>query len=90
MNNQIEQNKKQQDSLHNIAHQNFINIFECVALIANLREDLGRKLDYVLNESTENKLSDSQIRLKLVEIKSLKETINYVLNPKSITRSGSK
>lgn len=68
------------------AHTNFLSTLECVALLNNLRDDLGRKLDYVLCESTENRIDDSQIRMKLVEIKSLRDTIKYIENEKSIIR----
>lgn len=83
----MNQQNKQQENPLNIAHSNFLQSFECVALLANLRDELGRKIDYVLNESTENRLTDSQIRLKLVEIKAQRDLISYVQNPKSITRT---
>lgn len=84
---QNNQSNKQDNLLQQQAHDNFLRCFETVALLANLRDELGRKLDYVLNESTENRLTDTQIRLKLVEIKSHRDNIAYVQNPKSITRS---
>lgn len=81
------QSNKQDNLLQQQAHDNFLRCFETVALIANLRDELGRKLDYVLNESTENRLSSEQIRLKLVEIKAHRDIITYVQQSKSITRS---
>lgn len=86
----IEQNKnqQQQDNLLNIAHQNYLGLHESVALLANLKDELQKKLDYLLLESTENKFSDAEIRIRVVEVKCVKGLIDYVYNPKSIIRKG--
>ena len=83
-----QQNQKEQDSqLLKQAHDNYLGLHETVALVANLREQLGQKIDYVLNESTESRITDSQLRMLVVEIKAIRNTINYVHNSKSITRT---
>ncbi len=76
----------QQEKLQQQAFSNFAQTFEFVAIVRNLQEKYERSMDYILNECTENRLTDSQLRNKIVEVKALRDTLKYINSPRSIVR----
>jgi len=82
----METPNKQQEVLQQQAFNNFAQTFEFVALTNNLKDRLEREVDYIFNECTEARLTDSQLRNKIVEAKATRDILRYINKPESIVR----
>lgn len=77
---------QQEQQLQKQIHENLLRTREFTSILENIKDRYDSELDYILNESTENRLSDSQLRNKLVEAKATRDIYLFIKNPKSVIR----